>query len=197
MTSIAPLNQAAPPTAPTPAHDPMGGAVKRPGTLTALLVTSVLSAVATAIGALIVFAGGTGLAEENVKEVIEEQPDVVGLPAGTTAADIKELTGPIWDAMIDDRAGTLTARAVFALFTAVCVLVFALCVRKSAAVWARVLVTLSAVVAVFPHILILGDYEPDSVFLTSLLALFATLAALVVCWLPGTNRFAKQLKSTA
>ncbi|MEV8020918.1 hypothetical protein AB0O76_32215 [Streptomyces sp. NPDC086554] len=173
-----------------------GRAVRRPGTLTALVWTTLLSAVAAIIGAVLVFAGGEDMAEENINDVIQDHPDVVGLPSGTSAADIKALSGPIWDEMISDRAGTLSARAGFAIFTAVCLLIFALAVRKSAAVWARVLITISAVIALFPHFLILGDYEPDSVFITSLVALFTAISAIVLCWLPPVNRFARGQKAT-
>ncbi|MEV0321839.1 hypothetical protein ACIBKX_26770 [Streptomyces sp. NPDC050658] len=173
-----------------------GRAVRRPGTLTALVWTTVLSAVAAIIGAVMVFAGGEDMAEDNINDVIHDHPDIVGLPSGTTAADIKALSGPLWDEMVSDRAGTLSARAGFAIFTAVCLLIFALAARKGAATWARVLITVSAVIAVFPHILIMGDYEPDAVVMTSLVALLTAVAAIVLCWLPPVNRFARGRKAT-
>ncbi|GGS01668.1 hypothetical protein GCM10010252_45380 [Streptomyces aureoverticillatus] len=170
-------------------------AVRRPGSLTALVWTSVISVVSAVIGAVLVFAGGNDMADENIRDVIDDHPDVVGLPSNTTAADIKSLSGPIWDELVSDRAGTLSARAGFAIFTAVCVLIFTLCVRKNAATWARVLITISGVVALFPHILILGDYEPETVMAFSFVALLATLVAIVLCWLPPTNRYARERKA--
>ncbi|QEU97760.1 hypothetical protein CP970_34905 [Streptomyces kanamyceticus] len=153
------------------------------------------SAATAAVGAVLVFAGGEDLAEENINDVIADHPDVVGLPSGTTPADIKALSGPIWDELVSDRAGTLTARAGFALFTAVCLLVLGLVARRGAATWSRVLLTVAGVVALFPHILILGDYEPDSVTMLSLAALLTAVVAVVLCWLPPVNRYAKQRKS--
>lgn len=188
--------QAAPPVqAGPPPTGPTRRAVRRPGTLTALVWTSVLSAVAALIGAALVFAGGDDMAEDNINDVIKDHPDVVGLPSGTSAADIKALSGPIWDELISDRAGTLAARAGFAVFTALCLLIFALAARKGAAVWARVLITVSAVVALFPHFLILGDYEPDSVVMLSLVSLLTAVAAIALCWLPPVNRFARERKA--
>ncbi|MFE0105018.1 hypothetical protein [Streptomyces sp. NPDC059009] len=184
--------QAAPP-APADAR-PRGRAARRPGTLTALVATSVLSAVSATIGAVMVFAGGNGMAEDNIKDVIQDHPDVVGLPSGTTAADLKALTGPMWDELVSDRAGTLSARGGFAIFTAVCLLIFGLLARKAAATWSRVLITIFAVVALIPHFLILGDYEPDSVMWCSRVAVFTALAAIVLSWLPPVNRYAKQQK---
>ncbi|MFE0173964.1 hypothetical protein ACFWZ2_16750 [Streptomyces sp. NPDC059002] len=184
----------APPGAGAP---PTRRAAKRPGTLAALFWTATASAVTAAVGAVLVFAGGEDMAEENINDVIADHPDVVGLPSGTTAADIKALSGPIWDELVSDRAGTLSARAGFAVFTAVCLLVFALGARRGAAVWSRVLITVSAVVALFPHALILGDYEPDSVAMLSLAALLTAIGAVVLCWLPPVNRYAKQRTSGA
>ncbi|GGO51748.1 hypothetical protein [Streptomyces lasiicapitis] len=170
-------------------------AVRRPGSLTALVWTSVISVVSAVIGAVLVFAGGNDMADENIRDVIDDHPDVVGLPSNTSAADIKSLSGPIWDELVSDRAGSLAARAGFAIFTAACVLAFTLCVRKNAATWARVLITISGVVALFPHILILGDYEPETVMAFSFVALLATLVAIVLCWLPPTNRYARERKA--
>ncbi|MEU5956535.1 hypothetical protein [Streptomyces sp. NPDC047525] len=187
--------QAAPAQAGPHPTGPTNRAVRRPGALTALVWTSVLSAVAALVGAALVFAGGDGMAEDNINDVIQDHPDVVGLPSGTSAADIKALSGPIWDELVSDRAGTLAARAGFAAFTALCLLIFALAARKGAAVWARVLITVSAVVALFPHFLILGDYEPDSVFALSFVSLFTAIAAIVLCWLPPVNRFARERKA--
>ncbi|MEV5981549.1 hypothetical protein [Streptomyces sp. NPDC052114] len=191
--------QAAPaPTAPPGAGaPPTRRAARRPGTLAALFWTTVVSAASAVVGAVLVFAGGEDMAEENINDVIAEHPDVVGLPSGTTAADLKALTGPMWDELVSDRAGTLAARAGFAVFTAVCLLIFALVARRGAAVWSRVLITVSAVVALFPHFLVLGDYEPDSVVVLSLVSLLTALAAIVLCWLPPVNRWARQHKAGA
>lgn len=171
-----------------------GRAVKRPGTLTALTAVSVLSALAAFLGAVLVFVGGKGLADQNIKDVIHDHPDVVGLPSGTTAADIKAMSGPLWEEMISERQGSLVARAVMALVLGVCLLIFGLCARKGAT-WARVLITISAVLALLPHFLIFGDYEPASVTAASVIALLTAVVAIVFCWLPANGRYAKQLKA--
>ncbi|MEV0440652.1 hypothetical protein AB0I46_17060 [Streptomyces spectabilis] len=172
-------------------------ATRRPGSLTTLVWTSVISVVSAVIGAVLVFAGGEDLAEENILDVVDEHPDVVGLPSNTSAADLKALSGPVWDELVSERAGTLSARAGFAVFTAVCVLVFTLCAHRKAAIWARVLITISGVIALFPHFLILGDYEPDSVVAFSFVTLLATVALIVCAWLPGTHRYARERKAAA
>ncbi|MGA4842943.1 hypothetical protein [Streptomyces sp. G45] len=171
-------------------------APRRPGSLTALVWTSVISVVSAVIGALFVFVGGEDLADDNIRDVVGDHPDVVGLPSHTSAADLKSLSGPLWDELVSDRAGTLAARGGFAIFTAVALLAFTLCVHRKAAVWARVCVTISGFVALFPHILILGDYEPESVMALSLVALLGALAAIVCCWLPGTRRYARDSRAS-
>lgn len=92
--------------------------------------------------------------------------------------------------MISDRYGTLAARAGFAVFTAIVLLVFALCARNGA-LWARIVTTLVSVLTVFPQLLIFGDYEPAAVSAPSVAALVTALAALVVCRLPANGRYAK------
>jgi len=160
----------------------------------ALLLAAIGSAISALIGAILVFSGGNGLAETNVNDVIKQHPDALGLPAGTTADDIKQMAGPLWQEMIDDRAGTLSVRAGFAAFVAVCMLLSALFARKGAG-WARVLITVWGLVGLIPHLLVATDYEPASVTALSWIALVGGVAAVVLCWMPGVRRFGKDAKA--
>jgi phosphatidylserine synthase len=189
-------SQAAPPSrssSPAPAageRAPQRSA-KRPGALTTLIGASLLSALCAIVGAVIVFSGGTGLADSNVKDVIKNHPDVVGVPPGMSPAEAtKALAGPLWQQLVDDRAGTLSARAGFAVFTAVCMLIFVFFARK-ASTWSRVMLTLSSFVAIVPCCLIISDYEPTSVTALSWMALISGVVAVVLCWSPGVSRYAK------
>lgn len=169
-------------------------AAKRPGTVFALLGSAIGSATTAIVGAVIVYSGGNGLADSNVKEVIKQHPDAVGLPTGMTADDVKQLTGPLWQQVVDDRAGTLSSRAGFALFVGACVLLSAFFARR-AAVWSRVLVTVFALVGLIPQLLIVTDYEPASVTALTWVALVCGLAAAVLCWLPGVRRYGNDNKA--
>lgn len=169
---------------------PVAPQAKRPGSLLAMMVTAALSALTGLVGSGIVFLGGRELADENVLTVGVEHPDVLGLPAGLEIEDLKSLAGPLWDAMIDERADSMAARAAMVVFCGVLLLVFALLARKGAT-WARVLVGIFAVVAWVPHFLILSDYEPNDVTVLSLVSGLLGLVALALCWLPATNRYAK------
>lgn len=165
---------------------------KRPGSLLGLLVTAVLSGLFAIVGAVIVFAGGSGLADSNVKDVVSQHPDVLGLPAGIGPDDLKSLAGPLWQGVIDDRASTLSSRAGIAIFVAVCMLLSAFFARRTAATWSRVLITVWGLVGLIPYFLIVTDYEPTSVTAVTWGALVSGIAAVVLCWLPGVRRYAKQ-----
>ncbi|MFJ9850794.1 hypothetical protein [Streptomyces sp. NPDC101150] len=180
-------SQAAPPQAGTPSTDRAG---KRPGTLTALLAITVLSAVSAFVGAILVFAAGKDGAEQNIMDASKDHPDILG---GDTIAAIKSLGPRIWDEAVSERYSTLSMRAGMAAFFGLCLLAFGLSARNGAT-WARVLITISSVLALFPHILIAGDYEPDPVFLTSLVAMLSAVVAIVVSWLPPNGRYAKALQ---
>ncbi|MFI9719892.1 hypothetical protein ACIHFE_09590 [Streptomyces sp. NPDC052396] len=167
---------------------------KRPAPLLCLLLAAVLSALAGVVGSVIVYNGGKDLANSNVKDVINEHPAELGVPSNLSASSLKQFSGPMWDSLIDDRYDTLTARAGFAVFTAVLLLVSVLFARN-AAVWARVLLTLSAIVALITHSLVVRDYEPASVTGLSWISIVSALAVLVLCWLPANNRFARARKA--
>ncbi|MEU3960798.1 hypothetical protein AB0F42_13380 [Streptomyces buecherae] len=126
--------------------------------------------------------------------MIGEQPDVLGLPSGFTAADFKSLTGPMGEELVSDRQDTLVARAGMVAFFAGCALIATLLARK-AATWSRVLITVAAIASVIVHLLILGDYEPDSVAMLSRIAVFASVAAVVLCWLPPVMRVGRAMKA--
>lgn len=163
---------------------------KRPGTVLALMAAATGSATAAIAGAIVVYSGGNGLAESNVKEVIRQHPGAVGLPTGMTADDVKQLTGPLWQQVVDDRAGTLSSRAGFAVFVGACMLLSVFFARK-AAVWSRVLVTVCALAGLIPALLIATDYEPASVTALSWVAVVCGMAAAVLCWVPGVRRFGR------
>lgn len=169
-------------------------ASRRPGALTGLMATTALGALAAVIGSVVVYSGGRSFAESNVKEVIDKNPNELGIPPGVTAEKLKAIAGPMWDSVISDRYGTLSARAGFALLCAVLMLLAAAFARN-AAVWARVLITVAAPIAAVVDILIVGDYEPTSVTGLSVVSLAFSLVSAVLCWVPPVNRFAKARKS--
>ncbi|MFI8848986.1 hypothetical protein [Streptomyces sp. 891-h] len=173
---------------------PAVGPVRRPGLVVVMLAVTVLSALSGAVGALLVYVGGKDLADENVRKAVDSDPAAVGLPAGTTAADVKQLTGTAWDGIVTDWESTMSARATIALVLAVAVALFALFARTGA-IWARVLLSVFAVLAAaFPHMLVLRDAAPTGLYATSLGAIVLGLLAVVLCWLPPVGRYGKALR---
>ncbi|WP_307795863.1 hypothetical protein [Amycolatopsis sp. 195334CR] len=176
---------------PIAAAEPVAPA-RRPGTITALLGTAAAAAVSAMAGAAVVLTGGAELAAENVRSVFDQLAPEFGL-SGMSAADVQELSGPLWQEMIDSRTTSLAARGVIAAFFALWVLGFALCAGK-AATWARVLVTIGSVLLVLTHLLIVSDYPPGAVGPLGWVAVATGLAAVVLCWLPANNRYARAAK---
>lgn len=183
-------------TIPSPSASDSRGhdAPRRPGTLLALLLATALAALSGTVGAVLVFAGGTSMAATNIHDVVADHPDVVRVPAGTSAADLKALSGALWNDLVDDRYGTLSARAGFAIFFAAVLLVLLVFARK-AALWARVTLTIALLGSLIPHFLISTDYEPASVSACSVAAILLACAAVVLCWLPGNQRYGREVKA--
>jgi hypothetical protein len=172
-----------------PAATPM----RKPLGLKLFTAASAISFLGGLGSAVIVFAGGRTLAGDNVSEVIKNDPQSVGLPAGTDPTGLQTTLGSLWNQVVDSRYDTLSARASGAVFVAVVVLVVALLARKGA-LWARVLGFLFAFGTLILHALIVSDQSPTSVTAFSLLALAGALVCLVAAWLPGINQYAKDLK---
>ena len=185
-----PPQHGAPPPPPPPSAPP-----SRPVFVVVVSAVTLLSALFSLIGAAIVYTGGKDFVDEHLREVMDENPEAVGLPAGVSASDIKSTTGSLWYQTVSDYQDTLTIRAGMASFFALALVLFAVFVLRTGARWARVMITIVAVVQlILPHTLILGDEPPDSLFATSFPAVLLGLAALVLVWLPPVGRFGKEHK---
>ena len=158
---------------------------KRPGTLTALLATVTIGAVSAIAAAIYTYNNGKDLAREIFSKELGKEADALA----------KGLLGNLYETQVASAYGTLSARAGFGLFFAAVLILFGLLARN-AATWARVLITIFAALGALAQVMTLGD--PASPGLLSALsgaAMVAWLAAVVLCWLPGTNRFAKARKT--
>jgi hypothetical protein len=167
--------------------------VRRPGTIMAALIATLVSVVAGVATAVSVYAGGTDM----VKSLLSD-PDVqarLGLSDDLINA-AKDLGGDLFQQVLDQAYATLSARATFALVLAVLLLVSAVLAR-GAAVWARVLVTVFGVIAVGLQVLVVTDVATSSMKLFGLLIIASTLVAVVLWWLPANGRYAKARKAKA
>ncbi|MDJ1137385.1 hypothetical protein [Streptomyces iconiensis] len=169
---------------------------RRPAFVVVVSVVTALSAVFSLIGAFLVYAGGKEFADDYLRQAMDDNPDAVGLPDGLTSADIKGMSGPMWNEAVSGLQDTVTVRAGFAVFFALCLLLFTVFMLRTGARWARVLITVVAVVQfILPHTLILGDEPPNSLFMTSFPAVLLGVLALILVWLPPVGRFNKGHKA--
>lgn len=162
----------------------------RPRVLVALLLTTIMTAVAGIVGAIIVFAGGRQAVEAAVAAAVQRDPNSFGLSDSTTLEALKQFSGDLYVSLIDQAYGTLTARAGVALFLGVWLLVAALCARNAART-ARSFITAGAVMTIVLDLLIVVDISLDAVTVLSVASIALSLVVLVLCWLPPNNRFAR------
>ena len=167
--------------------------VRRPGTVMAALIATLVSVAAGVATAITVYAGGTDM----VKSLLSD-PDVqarLGLSDDLVNA-AKELGGDLFQQVLDQAYGSLSARATFALVLAGLLLVFAVFARR-AALWARILITVVGLAAIGLQVRVVTDIATGSMKLFGLLIIASTLVAVVLWWLPANGRYAKALKSQA
>ncbi|GAA3435251.1 hypothetical protein [Kutzneria kofuensis] len=165
--------------------------VRQPGTIMAALIATLVSVAAGVAAAITVYAGGTDM----VKSLLSD-PDVqarLGLSDDLLNA-AKELGGDLFQQVLDQAYGTLSARAAFALVLAVLLLVFGVLAR-GAALWARILVTVFGVIAISLQLLVVTDIATSSMKLFGLLVILSTVVAVVLWWLPANGRYAKARKA--
>ncbi len=166
-------------------------AVRRPGTIMAALIATLVSVVAGVAAAVTVFSGGTNM----VKSLLED-PDVqarLGL-SDDLIQTAKQLGDDLFQQVLDQAYSTLAARAAFAVVLAGLLLVFALLARGGA-LWARIVITVLGVVAISLQLLVVTDVATSAMKLLGLLVVASTLVAVVLWWLPANGRYAKARKA--
>ncbi|RBM08962.1 hypothetical protein [Streptomyces sp. PT12] len=72
-----------------------------------------------------------------------------------------------------------------------------ICVLLSlkAVTWARVLVTLTASVTLLAFLAITAGDTRGTLVASAAFGALASLASLIACWLPATNRYAREVKA--
>ncbi|WP_190818193.1 hypothetical protein [Saccharopolyspora pogona] len=191
-------SQTAPPATGAP------GTLKKPGTLLALVVISAISALSGLIGAIYVFAGGRGLAESYATSLVTSNPEVFDLDTvmetmGTdNAQDVVELAKSVdmWDSVVSIAHAELIFKAFLLIIFAAPLLLFTLLALKGAT-WARVLITVFAILSLFGGLATAFGYGPQLLNITGFIGLPTAIIAVVLCWLPANNRYAKARKPAA
>lgn len=157
---------------------------RRPGTLTAALAVTVVTAIAAVVNGIMISTGGLDL----IKDIFAE----AGLP-GLTDEDVEGLAMLAGHASLDDFVGTFQTRGYLALFAGAALLVFALLMMK-AAMWARIMVTISAALSIVFGLVILADETTSTMALLAVVAMLGSVVAIVLTWLPANGRYAKALR---
>jgi dolichyl-phosphate-mannose--protein O-mannosyl transferase len=149
--------------------------------LTATLSIVVLTALVSIVNGVMIATGG--------KDLLREALENAGL-GGLSDADLdlaSQLAG--YDSL-DNYLSTFAMRGYLAIAGGAVLLLFGLLMRN-AATWARVMVTISAVLAmVFSLVVVAGDSTPMMAGL-ALLTVLGGILAIIFTWLPANGRYAK------
>jgi hypothetical protein len=162
---------------------PARTAARRPGTLTTAIVVSVLTAIASIVNGLMIATGGSDL----IKDILADS----GLPAeALTDANLESAVVIAGYSSLDDFESTFAMRGYLALGAGVALVVFALLMRK-AATWARLLLTISAVLAMAFAGMIVADETTTTMAMLALVTILGALLSIIFAWLPANGRYAK------
>jgi hypothetical protein len=188
-------------TAPPQAGAPI--ALKKPGTLLALVVISAISALSGLVSSIFALAGGRDLAERYATDVITNNPEELGVnelldvtggeSAGDAIATLKEMD--LWDTIVATGQAELIFKSVWLLACVVPLLLFAL-FAINGATWSRILITIFAVFSLLPQLIMgLSDSaELQLLQIMGFIGLGTAIVAIVLSWLPANNRYAKARK---
>ncbi|MER7015249.1 hypothetical protein ABT324_27780 [Saccharopolyspora sp. NPDC000359] len=189
-------------TAPPQAASPAG--LKRPGTLLAFVIAGAVSALAGIVAAIHMLSGGPGLAEQYATDLINAAPESIGvdellaLTGGESTGDAIQTLKDMgfWEDIVATASAELSLKSILALVFVVPLLLFTLLAMK-AATWARVLVTIFAVLALLPHLILAISVGLPVEQGLGFTGLATSVLAVVLAWLPANNRFAKARKLAA
>ncbi len=162
---------------------PERSAARRPGTLTAAIVVTVLTAVASIVNGIMIATGGSDL----IKDILTD----AGLPADMVSDAMLESAVQIAGyTSLDDFESTFAMRGYLALGAGVALLLFALLMRK-AATWARALVTVAALLAAAFAGIIIADDTTTTMAMLSMVTILGAVLSIIFTWLPANGRYAK------
>ncbi|RBM10535.1 hypothetical protein DI005_35635 [Prauserella sp. PE36] len=155
-------------------------AVSRPGTLLAAIVVAVAGGLATVVNGILMATGGDDLAI-----------DILASALGEPAESIRAAGA---DFVVAEVADTLSGRGTMALAFGGGLLVFGLLLAR-AALWARILVTIFALLTVLIAGRVVTDDGTGTLIALGVAGLLCALVTIVLAWLPANGRYAKALKN--
>jgi hypothetical protein len=159
---------------------------KKPGTLTAAIVLAVVSGIAAIANGAMMLAGGAQLAKDLVVKGVADL-------AGVSVDEAKALGGSFLDSQLKEIENTIHTRAYLLIVAGVVLALFGLLMYK-AATWARVLVTIGAVLTLGSSTLVAADIATSLMAGLGWAAVLGSIVTIVVTWLSPNGRYAKALK---
>ena len=160
-------------------------AVRRPGMLVATISIVVVTALAAIVNGIITATGG--------KEVIKQAFENAGY-GSLSDSDIETMAQLAGYSSTDDMLSSFTMRGYLVAGCGVLLLLFGILMRK-AATFARVMVTISAVLVMVFSLLILGDETTGTMAGLSMLAMLGGVLSIIFTWLPPNGRYGKAVRA--
>ncbi|HYQ62161.1 hypothetical protein [Actinophytocola sp.] len=153
--------------------------------LVATISIVVVTALAAIVNGIIIATGG--------KELIKQALENAGL-GGLSDADLDmaaQLAG--YDSM-DDVLSAFTTRGYLVAGCGVLLLIFGVLMR-GAATFARVMVTISAVLVMVFSLLVLADETTGTMAGLAMLAILGGILSIIFTWLPANGRYGKAVRA--
>ncbi|MEV4310818.1 hypothetical protein [Actinocrispum sp. NPDC049592] len=159
---------------------------KKPGTLMAAIVLAVVSGAAAIANGAMMLAGGAQLAKDLVVQGVADL-------AGVTVDQAKDLGGSFLETELNQIESTVHTRAYLVIFAGAVMLLFGLAMGK-AATWARVMVTIGAVLTLGASAIVALDVATSLMKGLGWAAALGAIVTIVVTWLGPNGRYAKVVK---
>jgi hypothetical protein len=167
-------------------YNTAAAAPSKPGTLMAAIVVAVLAGLAAVVNGVTMLAGGAELAKDVMAEGLADI-------AGVTVEEVRATMGDTLGLGLDELQGRIEFKAYIVLVFGAALLLFGVFMRN-AATWARVMVTISAVLAAGFSTVIAADVVTPMMKGLGWAAVVGGLLAIVLTWLPANGRYAKAVK---
>jgi hypothetical protein len=170
----------------TSARPASANPARRPGTLTTAMVFAIVGGLAAIGNGIKILTGGKDLIQDLIVQA-------AGIPAEALSSEDWEFIEELSGISMTELESTFQTRSYIVLAGGVLLVLFGVLMSK-AAVWARALVTVGAVLTMGISAVIVADEANGAMVGLGLLAIVASLVALILVWLPPNNRYARSFR---
>lgn len=163
--------------------------ISRPGTLSAAIAVAVLTGLAAIANAVIILTGGMDLVKEVGNKIIANE---LAIPEAEVQSAV-DLLGSAVDEVYAEAQSTFQTRAYLILVAGAALVIFGLLMRKAGTLH-RVLVTVSATLAIVFGAVIGLDAGTSAMIGLAWAAVLGSVLAIVLTWLPANGRYGKAMR---